>query len=199
METKRIVAQALERAMDYPTYRKLIDALVANNQTTGNNHAEAMVNYTKMAIRRMARLDKTYQPGSEIAAAVASLGTETWLIITEGWCGDASQTVPMMAKLAQLNPNITCKLVLRDEHLDLMQLFLTDGAQSIPILIRLNAAGQVLGHWGPRPAFAQEMMLAFKANPAEGYAAFSERLHGWYAKDKGLSFEQELLAWFSGK
>jgi hypothetical protein len=180
--------------MTYAEYRKLLDALVANNQTTGNNHSEAMVNYTKMAIRRMGRLDKTHQVSADLIAIARALQPETWLVISEGWCGDASQTVPLMAKVSAVNPNIQLRLVLRDEHLDLMQEFLTEGAQSIPILIRINAAGEVVGHWGPRPAFAQEMMRAFKASPGEGYAAFSERLHAWYAKDKGASFEQEFLA-----
>lgn len=194
METKRIVAKALARAMDYFEYRQLIDALVANNQTTGNNHSEAMVNYTKMSVRRMNRLDKTYQPSMAVLAAIAALtAPETWLVITEGWCGDASQTVPLMAKVAHLNAHITFKLVLRDEHPNLMQAFLTAGAQSIPILIRIDGAGNVVSHWGPRPAYAQELMRAYKANPAEEYAVFSERLHAWYAKDKAAAFEQEMV------
>jgi hypothetical protein len=194
MDRKKIINQAFLRGIPYLDYRKLIDSLLQDQQTTGDNHSEAMLQHTRMNVQRMKRLDKTWQVPIELSELVVNLNVpEKWLVITEGWCGDAAQTVPLMYHLAKLNPKIEMRLVLRDEHPELMQHFLTEGAKSIPVLIRQRGE-ELVGHWGPRPAFAQEMMRAFKSAPGMSYAEFSEKLHGWYARDKGQSFAKELLA-----
>jgi hypothetical protein len=194
MDTKKIVNQAFVRGIVYSEYRQLIDSLLRGNQTTGDNHSEAMLQHTRMNVQRMKRLDKTWKAPFELAELVNRLmSPEKWLVITEGWCGDAAQTIPLMHHLAKLNPNIDMRLVLRDEHPELMRLYLTEGAKSIPILIRENSQ-EIISHWGPRPAFAQEMLRAYKNSPSMSYVEFSEKLHGWYARDKGLSFAKEIAA-----
>ncbi len=39
-----------------------------------------------------------------------------WLIITEGWCGDAAQNIPAYRKNAAESVNIETRYVLRDEN-----------------------------------------------------------------------------------
>jgi hypothetical protein len=197
MEKIKLFQTAFDKGMSYSEYRNLINRLLEMNQATGENHSQAMLGHTKMNVQRMKRLDKTWSPPADLEAKLSSITQEEkWLVITEGWCGDAAQTVPLMNHLAALNPNIEMRLVLRDEHLDLMSYFLTEGGKSIPILMRWRS-GNALTHWGPRPAFAQEMLRAYKNNPGMSYEAFSTNLHSWYAKDKGLSFSTEILAWLS--
>ncbi len=54
-----IHADLVKSAMTYPTYRSLIDSLLAQNKTTGHNHSEAYLDYTRMNVQRMSRWDKT--------------------------------------------------------------------------------------------------------------------------------------------
>lgn len=57
-------------------------------------------------------------------------GTWKLLVITEDWCGDASNTVPILARLAEAAPNLDIRLVKRDENPDLMDAHLTDGGRT---------------------------------------------------------------------
>jgi len=195
-DLKTILKTAVDKAMSYPEYRELAVQLHAANKTTGPDQSESMLNYSKMNEHRMKRLDKTIVLSDEIVAAVKAIKIpQTWLVITELWCGDAAQNVPLMNKLAELNPLIQLKLVLRDENPELINRFLTNGGKSIPILIATNNQREVLWKWGPRPVYAQNMMLEYKKAPEPKmlYSEFGETLHKWYADDKTKSAQAELL------
>ena len=64
--------------------------------------------------------------------------------------------------MAEVNSNINLQLVLRDENLELMDLFLTNGGRSIPKLIALDKDLNILFTWGPRPQTATNMVLDYK-------------------------------------
>lgn len=196
IDMKSVLLTALNKALSYSEYRKMAEVLHAVGKTTGADQSENMVNYSKMNEYRMKRLDKTMVLSAEIVAAMGALKTpQNWLVITELWCGDAAQNVPLMNKIAELNPLIQMKLVLRDENPELMNLFLTNGGKSIPILIAINNQQEVLWKWGPRPVHAQNMLMAYKnaPEPKMTYEAFAETLHKWYADDKTKSAQSELL------
>ncbi|WP_035727103.1 thioredoxin family protein [Eisenibacter elegans] len=185
----------LNNAYTYETYTALIDQLLSEGKTTGTNQSEFLTEYTRMNQQRMKRWDKTYTPSAKVQAAAARIQSpQTWLILTEGWCGDAAQNIPLLVKIARSNPLITVKLLLRDEHLDVMDAFLTDGGRAIPKLIILNEALEVLADWGPRPNTAQMMAKEFKAQPDGDFKVFAAQLHKWYADNKGQELEQELEA-----
>lgn len=193
---KPITTELIANAYSYASYREMIEQLLSENKTTGTNHTEAYLDYTRMNVRRMNRWDKTAKVSLEIENLIKSIQMpQVWLIITEAWCGDAAQNIPFLAKLAALNPLIELKLVLRDENPELMDEYLTEGARSIPKLIILSKdLSQEMGTWGPRPAFLQERLKAYKQDTL-GVSAkdFSEGTHLWYAKDKNESLERELL------
>ncbi|NML20535.1 thioredoxin family protein [Pseudoflavitalea sp. G-6-1-2] len=181
--------------MDYTAYRELIDNLLLEGKVTGPQQSEAFAAYTKLNVQRMQRIDKTIQLLPELRTALQAINRpQTWLVITEGWCGDASQIVPVLNAIAEHNPLIQLKLVLRDENLDLMDQYLTDGtSRSIPKLIVLDTETlEEKFNWGPRPTVLQEL---YKKMRAEGmdYSAISTELHAWYAKDKTQSTQRELL------
>jgi hypothetical protein len=174
----------------------MIDQLLAENKTTGSIHTEAYLEYTRMNVKRMNRWDKTAKISPETEKAMKSIPISlTWLVITEAWCGDAAQNIPFLAKLADLNPQIELKLILRDEHPELMDAYLTDGARSIPKLIILSEdLSEVLGTWGPRPEILQDRQRAYKLDDlGVSPKDFSEGTHLWYAKDKNESLERELM------
>ena len=114
-------------------------------------------------------------------------------MLTEGWCGDAAQNLPVINKMADLNENITLKIVLRDENLDLMDLFLTNGGRAIPKLIALDKDNNLLDTWGPRPAVATKMVADYKTKHGALDAQLKEDLQVWYNKDKGKSTQDDFI------
>jgi hypothetical protein len=149
--------------------------------------------YIHLNQRRMVRVEKTYNVSGELAAQVTSLKHKTyWLVLTEHWCGDASQILPALNVIALLSKGkIEMRLVYRDQNAELMDAYLTNGSRSIPKLIQLDAHFHVCGIWGPRPNTAQRLVKQLKSNPATA-ATYANELHLWYAKDKQQSLETEI-------
>ena len=114
------------------------------------------------------------------------------LVLSEDWCGDAVNTVPVMAKLADLAPNVDLRLLPRDENLDLMDAHLTDGARSIPCVIALDADFRERGWWGPRPTVLQHWVLG-DGQELEGKDRYRET-RMWYARDRGRTTLEELVS-----
>lgn len=201
---KQIAYQELKNVLTYPAYRTLIDQLLEEGKTTGDNHSEVMLGYTKLNVSRMRRLDKTTRLTEETLTGLAQIDRPlVWLIITEAWCGDAAQIVPVLAKMAEASPQIELRLILRDEHLDIMDAFLTNNGRSIPKLIILDAeTGDVLADWGPRPAVVQTAVMETKAiaeqitDPEKVKAIWDESkkdTQRWYARDKTKSIQAEVM------
>ena len=181
-----ITRELINQAQNYQEYRQMLNQLMAQNKTTGNNHSETMLGYASMNIQRMKRLDKRTKLLDEVVAFVESINRPmTWLTITEGWCGDAAQIIPAVEQLSALNPLIDHRLILRDEHLEVMDVFKTNGNRAIPKIIFLDKETlEVLGDWGPRPDEMKERLMQAKQSPDYEYKVFSIELHKWYAKDK---------------
>lgn len=195
MKTTPITHEHLAKAITYTQYRELIDKLLAENKTSGTNHSEEMVEYTRMNMHRMRRVEKTTMLDDELIQLLLSVQTKmVWVVLTEAWCGDTAQNVPAIVKMADASPLIEVKLLLRDENLDVMDQYLTNGGRSIPKLIALKADTlEELGTWGPRPEPAQELFLDMKAQNVP-FKEFAEKLHGWYAKDHSQTLQSEFKA-----
>lgn len=199
---KKITREIINIAWNYDDYRTKIDELFADGKTTGDNHSDAMMNYTKMNIFRMRRLDKTTRLTENALSQIKRDNRKiTWLVITEAWCADAAQIIPVLNKLAEENENIDLKLILRDENLEVMDQFLTNGTRSIPILIVLDSDTlKVLNSWGPRPIEVQKMVMDAKfeaqSNPEESKEIWYEVKKNsqlWYTKDKTRTIQEEIL------
>ena len=191
---KKIVEKSLENAISYKEYKDLVKNLLAVNKSTGPNQSEDLTNYSLLNDRRMKRLDKTIKIAEEIIEEIQKVKEpQTWLVITEGWCGDAAQNLPVINKMAELNDQIDLKLVLRDENLALMNLFLTNGGSAIPKLIVLDKESNVINTWGPRPTVATNMVAAYKAEHGSLDADFKQDLQVWYNKNKGKSTQEDFV------
>ncbi|MFC3880641.1 thioredoxin family protein [Algoriphagus namhaensis] len=189
-----ITPKVIENAFTYSEYRALIDRLLLEKKTTGTNHSEAYLDYTAMNNRRMDRWDKTTKIPSELEELVAQIQEkQVWLIITEGWCGDAAQNIPFIQKLADLSDFVEVRYILRDENIEIMDQYLTNGGRSIPKLIALNEdLSEEFFTWGPRPEFLQERLRQYKLDPqGVSSADFATGTHLWYAKDKNRSLAKE--------
>jgi len=190
-----ITSELLEGGFSYPQFVEFTEQLVQENRTTGANQSEEYLAYTRICLQRMIRWNKTSKVSEELALLIPQVDQpQVWLLITEAWCGDGAQSIPHLAKLADLNPNITLKIVLRDEHPDLIDAYLTNGNRSIPKLVAMTAdLQQELFTWGPKPKYLLDLHAAFKQN-SEGrsYSDFLDEVHIWYAKNKQKELESEI-------
>lgn len=192
----RIDRKRLDTAYTYAEYWELIRGLMAQGKTTGINHSPDYLYYTQLNIQRMERQDAQDIIRPELKERLAAVSRPiTWLVLVEWWCGDVAQNLPAIHQMAEASPFIELRLLLRDENLDLMDHFLTDGARSIPVLIACDSvSGQVLGRWGPRPAPAQALLIDFKTNPdGRSKEDFHKELHLWYARDRNQTIQTEFV------
>ena len=189
------VAKALFNSHSYSEYRKLVSDLLLEGKSTGNEQSKDLIYYTTLNETRMNRLEKTIKITDENSRKLKSLDSEyIWLVISEGWCGDAAQLLPIINKMALQSDNIDLRIVLRDENEELMNLFLTNKSKAIPILIVVDKkTGSVLGNWGPRPKGAADLIVDYKKQFGVVDETAKNNLQLWYLHDKGLSTQEELI------
>ncbi|WP_426062836.1 thioredoxin family protein [Flavobacterium sp. DSP2-3-1] len=189
------IAKALFNSHSYLEYRKLISDLLFEKKSTGDEQSEDLTHYSELNETRMNRLDKTIKITEQISLKLKSLPREyIWLVISEGWCGDAAQLLPIINKMAIESGKIDLRIVLRDENEELMKLFLTNKKKAIPILIFVDKeTGSVLGNWGPRPQAAADLVTDYRKEFGVIDETLKTNLQLWYLHDKGISTQNELI------
>jgi len=194
IKINQIIEKSLKRSISYTEYRKLVEDLVKNNSTTGNEKTEALAEYTKLNDRRMKRWDKTLKISEESQNIFSQYDKRTtWLVLTESWCGDAAHVIPVINKVAEFNDNINLRLILRDENEELMNAYLTNGGKAIPKLIAIDKeTGQVVKTFGPRPSEATKLVDEYKLEHGSLTLEFKQDLQIWYNKDKGQTTISDL-------
>lgn len=192
---KLAVAEGLKKSHSYVKYRALVSDLLSVGKSTGNQQSEELTHYTLLNETRMNRLDKkTVISEDSIRKLLALKRKYTWLVISEGWCGDAAQILPILNKMATITPYIDLKIALRDENEALMNLFLTNGSRSIPKVVILDKETMnVCGNWGPRPKGASDLIKSYKQQYGVIDETAKTELQLWYLHDKGLSTQNELV------
>jgi hypothetical protein len=128
--------------------------------------------------------------------ALSQLPPFNILVITESWCGDSLALLPIVYKMSEYNSLWELKIVLRNENPELMDRFVTNGTRSIPIFLFLDAAGDLLFRWGPRPEVAKRIFRDHKQQIASGEMEKSDvlkKIRTYYAKDRGRDASKELL------
>lgn len=190
---KTIITESLLKSFTYLQYRELVSESL-NRETFMVEGIDALP-YVKMNDQRMNRLDKTLVVLDEIKSFLKDFNSPVqWIVLSEGWCGDAAQALPVLNKMAELSDSIEFKIVLRDENEVLMNKFLTNGGKSIPKLLIVNPETfEVLADWGPRPAAAVQLMVDLKAKFGGITDEVKEELQKWYNTDKGISTQQEIV------
>ncbi len=189
-----ITQKDIDKSMSFEEFYQLTEKLAAEGGTTGENQSDALINYTKLNFSRMKRILKITPISEDVSSTVACLDEKlTWLVLTESWCGDAAQNIPVFAKIAEANPNVSLRILLRDENPELMNQYLTNGSMSIPKLICVDENLNELGTWGPRPKFLQDWLYRNKANPTMDMADLKKEFQVWYTKDKGQTLQKEMI------
>lgn len=192
---EHIIHNSLASAQSYKEYKEMVLNLIKEGKSTGAEQNESRYHFSKLNNQRMKRLDKQTRLSEETLTKTQRIQKDfTWLVLTESWCGDAAQTLPVINKFAEANEKIDLKVVLRDENEDLMNQFLTNGSKSIPKLIVVeNESKKVVGSWGPRSEKAAKMVMDYKEKYGVIDDKFKTDLQNWYNADKGAHIEKELL------
>ncbi len=124
-------------------------------------------------------------------------GAFRFVVLAEDWCGDASSTMPVLARFAEA-AGIDLRILRRDEHPEVMDLYLgPTGARAIPVVIVLSAAMEEIGRWGSRPGELQAFVTKERAQGRTSKDYFPE-VRRWYARDRGESTLREILAVMAG-
>ena len=188
-----IIPEKLGTTYTYESYKLLISRLISEGKTSGPIQRDDLIHFTELNAKRMKRIEKTTVLTEELKKQIFSIQEPmTWVLLSEAWCGDAAQIVPVLGKIAQESDKIDLKIILRDEHLDMMDRYLTNGGRSIPKLICLDQKNQEIFVWGPRPAFIQEVVEEIKAEGITNHAVLVERLQYAYNQDRTQSIQQEM-------
>jgi len=176
--------------MTYEEYKKLFADEIENSQDLDENN-----NYDikKLNFARSTRVEKQFVPSDKLTKAVDKISKpQFWLVLTESWCGDSAQNLPVLAKISELSKNVELRILLRDSNLEIMDKYLTNGTRSIPKLVAFDEEGNELFRWGARPAASQQLINELKEKGLQKNEWLLE-LHKWYANNRGKEIEKELL------
>lgn len=179
--------------MNFKEYLAYFEAVLANPEQYPAYTDPEYYNYTKLNWSRNNRWMKRFEVSAELKEKINAIAQpQTWILITEPWCGDAAHSVPQIAKIAELNPQITLDIQLRDTEPFLIDQYLTNGGKSIPKLIVRDAAGKDIFVWGPRPDALQDLFFKLKEEGKE-FEEIKEFIQKWYNDDKGDELQKEFL------
>lgn len=194
------MAPTLISRIDYKSY---FDKAVSYQEYLQNFQDEialgegsAFAKYLPQNWQRQSRLDRKLKLSDELKSVINKIDQPiNWLVITEHWCGDASQINPILNKIAEESKGkINLRFIYRDENEALIDEHLTDGrSRSIPILLQLDKAFNVIKTYGPRPAEAQSLVVSILAEGGN----YNIPLHTWYAKDKQKSLQKDMVEFLS--
>lgn len=178
------------------TYNEFMDEFAkqinVSDINTLNDYDKSFYDYRKLNYQRSTRLEKTFIPNDETKQIFSKINQPLkWIVITETWCGDSAQNLPIISKLAGLSDKINFQIVLRDSNLEFMDLYLTNGSRAIPKLIVYDENDNELFQWGPRPVEAQNLFTRLQS---DGIAKpdINKELHLWYGRNRGTEVEKEI-------
>lgn len=174
-----------KKGISYSAYKKNFEEEISIGEES------PFAKYLPQNFSRQSRLDRKLKLTETLSNSISKLNKkQKWLVITEHWCGDASQINPIINKVAQeSNGWIDLHFIYRDENPELMDAHLTDGrSKSIPILIQMDESFNLMATYGPRPADAQAMVKSLLSRGE----TYDIPLHTWYAKDKQKSVQSDI-------
>jgi Thioredoxin len=194
MDYKIIEERINQKGISYQEYlNKFINEIAETNPGSLDEKAHKKFETKKLNLQRSTRIMKTHEISADLKEEIKKINeSQLWMVITENWCGDSAQNLPYLALIAGENPNINFKIITRDSNPEIMDQYLTNGTRSIPIMVAFDNNGNELFRWGSRPKAAQQLFLQWKS---EGIVSpeLYEKLHLWYARNKGEAIESEFL------
>lgn len=187
-----ITAETLAKTLSFDEYLKLTGEIVNALTPPIYYQDEKIMRYTKENLERMNRLKSFTNIESKLYNSLQQLPEAwTWIVLTEPWCGDASQIVPVLDLISKSSEKITLRILLRDSNLEVMDAYLTNGGRAIPKLVCVKTKTlEEIGVWGPRPAILQDIVTA---NKSLSLGEKMKLVHTWYDENKTLAIQEEFL------
>jgi hypothetical protein len=188
--------ETIQKGINYQDYRTLVENLILENKTTGTKQTPELVEFTKLNEQRSNRNEKQFVLNQDLAHLFDNkVFNEYWVVFVEAWCGDCAQNLPAIQAIAETAPGVELKIVIKSDNSDEMQKYLTNGAEAIPKLVRIQKDSlEDLGNWGARPKNAQAIAEHWKKNketiPKED---FEKELHLWYVKNRSKDLQNEFF------
>ena len=134
-------------------------------------------------------------PGWAVAAFGSLPNGLRMLVLNADWCLDSANTLPVLARLAEVVPGVELRLLERDAHLDVMDRYLTSGARSIPLAILLDRDLEPWGGGAPAPPRCRRGCWRTRSRcPRQSI----QEERKWYARDKGETTLREILQAVAG-
>jgi hypothetical protein len=185
----------IQKAMDFGESLQEMERFVRENMAVSSKQTTDYLHLMKLNFQRMKRVYKTTIINDKLMELASNLRQSLiWMVITDPRCGDSAQSIPVMQRIAELTSKIELKIILRDDHPEIMDAFLTGDARAIPKLICLDSETlKVVGTWGPRPKPLQEILMKHKENPVMSKSEFSEKIQRKYLEDKTRTIQKEFL------
>jgi hypothetical protein len=117
------------------------------------------------------------------------------IVISEDWCGDAMLNNPVLLRIAE-EANIAVRFVLRDQNLELIDQYLTNGtSRSIPIFIFIDGNGEEKAVWGPRAPKLQDLVTSERTKlPSQDDPDFKDKQMALY-KQLGERYQVDEDIW----
>lgn len=150
--------------------------------------------YVRYNHERAERVQAAYEVSDKLREALARIeAPQCWMVLTEDWCGDSAYSLPVIARAAEGSEKVTLRILPREQHLEVMDRYLTNNARSIPKLVAFAEDGGELFRWGPRPEEAQALRERLKAGGAGG-PEMTRALLDWYESGGWRRVDDELAA-----
>lgn len=181
-----------DKGITYEEYMAAFENAVHAKRTSGSIQTEELIHYTALNLVRSKRVFKHTEIQADLLGILNKLNKKINIIcITEFWCGDSSQITPAVELIAQKTDMLEIKYLFRDENIELMDRYLTNGGRSIPKYILFDAeTGTEIAIWGPRPIDAQKVFEGLKASKTP-YDEIKETVQRWYNADKTHSLQKD--------
>ncbi|MDO5510054.1 MAG: thioredoxin family protein [Weeksellaceae bacterium] len=186
LKSKVNLQEYIQKGVDFDTY-------LQQTEKVAEAGTDELVEYYVINLARMRRIYKTVNPEEQQKQELLGINQKiTFLVISEGWCGDAAQIIPVVAKMVDASENLELSIVYRDENPELMDEYLTNGSRSIPIIIGVDENGNEIMKYGPRPKWGEPILQAYKDGEFSK-EEFLLTLQKTYTRDRGVSIINEIL------
>ena len=184
---------SMERAGGHADSVRMSDVVTLRERFQAADTFEAMLASAETNVDLWWAVWRRARVPDEFLRRVAELeGMWHLLVLSEDWCGDAVNTLPVIAKLAASSPNLDLRVLARDRNLDLMDVHLSGTSRAIPVVMVLDETYRERAWWGSRPAELQAWVLA-NGHALDKEARYHE-VRRWYARDGGRTTLEEVVA-----
>ena len=130
-------------------------------------------------------------PDWAIEQANAKCHEAHFLAIAADWCWDAAVSLPILARLGDDTGCFDIRVIDRDNHQELMDCYIQENKELIPVVVGMDANFHEHGHWGPQPSELRPWARTSK--PVMEQADFYKEMRTWHVRDKGESILREVL------